>query len=53
MSGSHACGLWPILMLMYYRLARREEREMESAFGSDYVAYTRRVPMFLPRLASQ
>jgi len=45
-------AMWPILMLMYYRLARREEREMESRFGSQYVAYKEQVPMFLPRLVS-
>ena len=44
-------AMWPILMLMYYRLARREEREMESHFGEQYVTYRRQVPMFWPRLA--
>ncbi len=45
-------AMWPILMLMYYRLARREEREMESRFGGQYVSYKEQVPMFLPRLVS-
>jgi protein-S-isoprenylcysteine O-methyltransferase Ste14 len=45
-------AMWPILMFMYYRLARREEREMESHFGDSYVAYKQQVPMFLPRLVS-
>jgi protein-S-isoprenylcysteine O-methyltransferase Ste14 len=45
-------AMWPVLILMYYRLARREEREMESHFGSQYIAYKEQVPMFLPRLAS-
>ena len=44
-------AMWPILMFMYYRLARREEREMESRFGDQYVTYRQRVPMFWPRLA--
>lgn len=44
--------MWPILMFMYYRVARREEKEMESRFGAKYVAYGRRVPMFIPRLAT-
>ncbi len=45
-------AMWPILMLMYYRLARREEKEMESRFGDQYVTYRRRVPMFWPQLAT-
>ena len=42
-------AMWPVLMFMYYRLAVREEREMEAAFGDRYAAYKRDVPMFLPR----
>lgn len=45
-------AMWPMLMLMYYHLARREEREMGSRFGSQYIAYKKQVPMFLPRLVS-
>lgn len=44
-------AMWPILMFMYYRLARREEKEMETQFGDQYATYRRQVPMFLPRLA--
>jgi protein-S-isoprenylcysteine O-methyltransferase Ste14 len=43
-------AMWPILMFMYYRLARREEKEMEAAFGNMFAEYKRQVPMFLPRL---
>jgi len=43
-------AMWPILMFMYYRLARREEKEMEDRFGDEYITYKRKVPMFLPRL---
>lgn len=42
-------AMLPILVVMYYRLARREEREMESRFGSQYIAYKQGVPMFWPR----
>ena len=45
-------AMWPILMLMYYRLARREEKEMEGLFGDKYITYRQRVPMFWPRLAT-
>ena len=41
---------WPILIAVYYRLARREEREAEAVFGDAYRAYEVRVPMFVPRL---
>jgi methanethiol S-methyltransferase len=41
---------WPILIAVYYRLARREEREAVVAFGDAYCAYEVRVPMFVPRL---
>lgn len=39
----------PALLLMYYRLARREEREMEGQYGPAYISYVQEVPMFLPR----
>jgi protein-S-isoprenylcysteine O-methyltransferase Ste14 len=41
---------WPVLIAVYYRLARREEREAEAAFGDAYRAYKARTPMFVPRL---
>ncbi len=40
--------MWPILAVMYYRLARREEREMEAQFGEAYHRYLRQTSMFLP-----
>ena len=45
-------AMWPVLMFMYYRLAVREEREMEAAFGERYMDYKREVSMFLPRLGA-
>lgn len=41
---------WPILVLMYYRLAKNEEREMVNRFGEEYRAYANRVPMMIPFL---
>lgn len=38
----------PILIIVYYRLARREEKEMEKKFGETYREYKRKTPMFLP-----
>ncbi len=43
-------AMWPILMLMYYRLARREEKEIETKFEGRYTEYKQRVPMFIPSL---
>lgn len=43
-------ALWPFLALLYYRLARTEEKEAEEEFGEEFREYKRRVPMFIPRL---
>lgn len=43
---------WPVLLAVYYRLARREEREAEARYGEAYRAYRARVPMLVPRLRS-
>jgi protein-S-isoprenylcysteine O-methyltransferase Ste14 len=40
----------PVLLVMYWRLAKREEREVETAFGEAYRQYADRVPAFIPRL---
>lgn len=42
--------MWPILTLAYWRLARREEREMLERFGPVYEAYRAAVPGYVPRL---
>lgn len=42
-------AMLPILMVMYHRLARREEKEMEGRFGDRYTTYKQQVPMFWPR----
>jgi len=40
--------MWPILLILYYRLAKQEEREMEARFGERYREYKSKVPMLLP-----
>jgi protein-S-isoprenylcysteine O-methyltransferase Ste14 len=42
--------LFPILTVMYLRLARREEQDSIAAFGDAYRQYMKQVPAFLPRL---
>lgn len=41
----------PILLFTYYRLARREDRELAERFGLSFAGYRRRVPAFVPRWA--
>lgn len=43
-------GLFPLIVLAYWALARREEKEMVQRFGDAYRDYQRRVPMFVARL---
>ncbi len=45
--------MFPILVWMYVRLARREEREMRAEFGEKYAGYARRVPGFIPRVGGR
>jgi protein-S-isoprenylcysteine O-methyltransferase Ste14 len=40
----------PVLLIMYWRLAKREEREVEADFGEQYRRYVRQVPAFFPRI---
>lgn len=42
--------LYPFLIILYYRLAKKEEKEMEDQFGEEYFKYKQKVPMFFPRL---
>jgi protein-S-isoprenylcysteine O-methyltransferase Ste14 len=42
--------MFPILVMMYVRLARREERESLAEFGEEYARYTAVTPAFFPRL---
>ncbi len=39
----------PILVIMYVRLARREEREVLAEFGEQYARYAQNTPAFFPR----
>lgn len=41
--------MFPVLVVVYLRLARNEEQAMLKDFGEDYTAYCREVPAFIPR----
>jgi hypothetical protein len=41
--------MFPVLVIVYVRLARKEERLMDVEFGAACAAYRRRVPGFIPR----
>jgi protein-S-isoprenylcysteine O-methyltransferase Ste14 len=43
-------AMFPVLVYMYLRLARREEREAVFLFGDEYRRYMASVPAFVPRL---
>ncbi len=40
----------PVLLVMYWRLAKREESEVEAQFGEAYRRYAEQVPAFIPPL---
>src|SRR3989304_6282828 len=42
--------MWPVLIVAYYKLARKEEGEIEREFPDAYKKYKESVPMFVPRI---
>ncbi|MCW4019322.1 MAG: isoprenylcysteine carboxylmethyltransferase family protein [Candidatus Bathyarchaeota archaeon] len=42
--------LWPVLVIMYYRLAKEEDTENLEQFGEEFRKYRENVPGFLPRI---
>ena len=43
-------AMFPILVFMYWRLGKAEERDSIAAFDEKYAAYLRATPAFFPRL---
>lgn len=41
--------LFPVIVFVYYLLARSEEKKVIDEFGDEYRSYQQRVPMFIPR----
>lgn len=44
--------MFPILVFMYARLAKSEEKEAQNELGEEYAKYAARVPAFFPHLFS-
>lgn len=42
-------ALFPVIVLAYFMLARKEEKQVLAEFGDAYRAYQQRVPMFIPK----
>ncbi len=42
--------MFPILVWLYRRLARQEEKEIQAEFGDEYSRYAAATPAFIPRL---
>jgi protein-S-isoprenylcysteine O-methyltransferase Ste14 len=45
--------MFPILVTMYMRLAKREEQEALAQFGEEYVRYAAQTPAFWPRWGAE
>jgi len=41
--------LFPFLVRMYYRLAMKEEKDVEKVYGQEYEEYRKNVPAFIPK----
>ena len=44
--------MFPVLAVMYVKLAKREEQDALTEFGDEYARYLRRTPGFLPRMGA-
>ncbi|MGD9056771.1 MAG: isoprenylcysteine carboxylmethyltransferase family protein [Desulfobacterales bacterium] len=40
--------MYPILLILYYKLARREEQQVLKEYGEAYLTYKKNTPMFFP-----
>jgi protein-S-isoprenylcysteine O-methyltransferase Ste14 len=45
--------MWPLLIILYYRLAKQEEQEVSEKFSQEYEQYKKETPMFFPRLGNK
>lgn len=42
--------MWPFILVLYYRLAKREEKDMVKEFGEEYLMYMKRTKRFIPHI---
>ena len=42
--------MFPVLVLVYYRLSKREESDVIVLYGEEYRRYMEKTPMFIPKL---
>jgi len=40
--------MWPVIFVLYYKLAKKEEKDMINEFGDKYIDYMKRTKMFIP-----
>lgn len=43
--------IWAIIsIILFYYVAKKEEKDLEKNFGEDYLKYKKSVPLFIPKL---
>jgi len=42
--------LWPLLAVLYYRQAKREDAALSAEFGERFSVYAKKTPMFVPKI---
>ena len=46
-------AMWPILLVLYYRLSKYEEKKLAKKFGPEFYNYRASVPAIFPRLGKR
>lgn len=46
-------AMFPVLVVVYMRLAKAEEKDSLAQFGAEYAAYMRRTPAFIPKFSGE
>lgn len=46
-------AMFPILVVMYLKLSKKEEQEVEAKFGNEYREYAKETPAFFPKWGSK